>query len=325
MADDRLVQRAREAAGDPEGSLALAGELGTSLPIPGQGQTWRRWQLLADVGAVDLTVARVLEAHTDALAIMAEAGEPPPAGTWGVFAAEAPGLRLEAIRSGTAVTLHGTKPWCSLAGQLDHALVTAHLGDDRGLFAVDLRRPDVHAEPPDGWVSRGLTGVPSGPVRFDGVPARPLGEPGWYLRRPGFAWGGIGVAACWLGGTRALAETLRAGVSRRDSDLDALHVGALDLAVFAATTCLRDAAARVDAGTATGHAAEVLALRVRSSAAAAAEQAIARVGHALGPAPLTFDEEHARRVADLQVYVRQHHAERDLATLGRFVIADGDS
>jgi hypothetical protein len=325
VADDRLVQRAREAAGDPEAALALAGELGTSLPIPGRGQTWRRWQLLAGIGAVDLTVARVLEAHTDALAILAEAGEPEPAGTWGVFAAEAPGLRLEARPSGSGVTLHGTKPWCSLAAQLDHAVVTAHAGDDRTLFAVDLRRPGVHVEPAEGWVSRGLTGVPSGPVRFDAVPARPVGEPGWYLRRPGFAWGGIGVAACWLGAARALAETLRTGVARRDSDLDALHVGALDLAVFAATTCLRDAAARVDAGTAAGRAGEVLALRVRSVVAAAAEQAIARVGHALGPAPLTFDEEHARRVADLQVYVRQHHGERDVAALGRFVIADADA
>ena len=325
MADDQLAQRARENAGDPDGSLALAADLGTSLAIPGRGQTRRRWQLLADVGAVDLTVARVLEAHTDALAILAEAGQPPPTGSWGVFAAEAPGVRLEASPSGTDVTLHGTKPWCSLAGKLDHALVTAHVGDDRGLFAVDLRQPGVHVEPAEGWVSRGLAGIPSGPVRFDGVPARPVGEPGWYLRRPGFAWGGIGVAACWLGATRALAETLRTGVARRESDLDALHVGALDLAIHAAATCLRDAAERVDAGTATGPAGEVLALRVRSLVAAAVEQAIARVGHALGPAPLTFDEEHARRVADLQVYVRQHHAERDLAALGRFVIADGDA
>ena len=40
------------------------------------------------------------------------------------------------------------------------------------------------------------------------------------------------------------------------------------------------------------------------------------VDHALGPAPLTQEEPYARRVADLRVYVRQHHAERDDATLG---------
>jgi hypothetical protein len=40
------------------------------------------------------------------------------------------------------------------------------------------------------------------------------------------------------------------------------------------------------------------------------------VGRALGPAPLATDREHAQRVADLTVYLRQHHAERDLARLG---------
>ena len=79
-------------------------------------------------------------------------------------------------------------------------------------------------------------------------------------------------------------------------------------------------AAQVDAGAATGTAGELLALRVRSFVAYIADEAVARCGRALGPAPLAFDEEHARRVADLQLYVRQHHAERDLATLGRLLI-----
>ncbi|MCY7289624.1 MAG: acyl-CoA dehydrogenase, partial [Cryobacterium sp.] len=35
------------------------------------------------------------------------------------------------------------------------------------------------------------------------------------------------------------------------------------------------------------------------------------------PAPLAFDARHAGRVADLQLYARQHHAERDDAALGR--------
>ena len=41
------------------------------------------------------------------------------------------------------------------------------------------------------------------------------------------------------------------------------------------------------------------------------------MGHALGPAPLAFDADHAARVADLEIYLRQHHAERDVAALGR--------
>jgi hypothetical protein len=47
-----------------------------------------------------------------------------------------------------------------------------------------------------------------------------------------------------------------------------------------------------------------------------------RVGRALGAGPLCRDEAHSRRVADLTVYIRQHHAERNLAELGA-IVADG--
>ena len=41
-----------------------------------------------------------------------------------------------------------------------------------------------------------------------------------------------------------------------------------------------------------------------------------RVGRALGPAPLAHDAEHAALVADLTVYIRQHHGESDLERIG---------
>ena len=65
-----------------------------------------------------------------------------------------------------------------------------------------------------------------------------------------------------------------------------------------------------------------MAQRARQVVADTADEVIARVGHALGPAPLTGDEEHARRVADLTVYLRQHHAERDLARQGELLLAE---
>ena len=61
---------------------------------------------------------------------------------------------------------------------------------------------------------------------------------------------------------------------------------------------------------------ELLALRTRAVVADAVEQVLRQAAHALGPAPLAFDAGHAARVADLELYVRQHHAERDLAALG---------
>jgi hypothetical protein len=315
-----LIAEARACGEDVDVAVKLAADYGRLLPQPGGGATARRWAVLAAAGEHNLTVARVLEAHSDALAILAESGAAVPDGTWGVFAAEAAPHRLEA-HGGGAVTLTGVKPWCSLAAHLDAALVTAHAGEERQLFRVSLRHPTVAAEPPGTWVARGLRNVVSAAVRFDATPAEPVGAPGWYLTRPGFAWGGMGVAACWHGGARGLLTTLLRGSAGRDGDLPAMHAGAVDAALFAAEATLGDAAALIDSGQAEGRAGQVLGLRVRATVADAVERTIRHVGHALGPAPLAFDEDHARRVADLELYVRQHHAERDLARLGGVVLA----
>src|SRR4029077_9271013 len=148
-----LVTSSRAAGEDPGCALDLARQYGTRLPQPGGGQTAGRWAVLAAVSEQNLTAGRVLEAHSDALAILAEAGAPPPDGTWGVFAAEAapPGLppspgppgHSGPGGSGGPVTLTGVKPWCSLAGLLDSALVTAHGPDGRQLYRVSLRDPTV--------------------------------------------------------------------------------------------------------------------------------------------------------------------------------------
>ena len=197
--------------------------------------------------------------------------------------------------------------------------MTAQIDGERRLYRVDLHHPSVTAEPATGWVARGLREVPSGPVQFDGTPAEPVEQAGWYLDRPGFAWGGIGVAACWLGGAAGVAHTVVRASRRRTGELNDLHVGVIDVEAHAAATVLAAAAAAVDSGRAQGQDGQILALRVRSVVASAAERVLHQAGHALGPAPLAFDEEHARRVGDLTLYLRQHHGERDLAALGALV------
>src|SRR5207249_5904649 len=53
-------------------------------------------------------------------------------------------------------------------------------------------------------------------VEFTNISAQPVGEPGRYIDRPGFAHGGAGVAACWYGGARGVARTLLAAAAERD-------------------------------------------------------------------------------------------------------------
>ena len=144
-----LVADADDARGDVRRALEVAERWGPRLPPPGRGRTALLWSALATLGSVDLTVARVLEPHLDALAIL----DSRPAGVWGVWAAEGPGVRLRAEREGAGHVLTGRKPWCSLAGDLTHALVTAWVDDERRqLFVVDLRQPSVTA-------CRGAVGV----------------------------------------------------------------------------------------------------------------------------------------------------------------------
>ncbi len=292
-------------------ALTAAPALAAAVPLPASGRTAERLEALATLGAHDLEVARAIEPHLDAVAILAEAGIAPRPGAYGVFAAEGPGARLE-LRDGR---LEGEKPWCSLADRLDRALVSAWHGEERVLVDVDLRQRGVEAVP-GAWHARGLAGIPSGPVRFDGALAEPVGERGWYLRRPGFAWGGIGVAACWHGGAVAVARRLLGATA--DAPLRLAHLGAVDEALTASRLALADAARSIDAGLA--HDPGTLALRTRGIVARAVDEALGRVARALGPAPLALEAEHARRVADLQLYVRQHHAERDQASLGAAIV-----
>lgn len=325
---DDLLAGAAGVAGDVDASLDLARRLGPVLPAPGEGRTAELWSVLATLGALDLTTARVVEPHLDALAILRQAAaagpDVPVDATLGVFAAEGPGVRLSASRGEDGVwRLDGAKPWCSLADRLSHAVVTAHTSPGaRRAFLVDLRRAGVSSGGGT-WVSRGLRDVTSLTTRYHGATAVPVGEDDWYLTRPGFAWGGIGVAACWYGGAVGLSRTMATAAGARSPDQVALmHLGAVDAALHAARSSLHEAAGWVDSGVASRRTGALLAARVRGVVADAVERVLVHAAHALGPGPLTGDEQHARRVADLQVYVRQHHAERDQAALGRLVLGD---
>ncbi|MDF2496633.1 MAG: Acyl-CoA dehydrogenase/oxidase domain protein [Arthrobacter koreensis] len=327
-----LMALAADTDGSAVTSLLILKPAADAAQLPGSGMTLALWELLATLGAADLTAARVVEPHLDAQAILAQAallsseagvqGVDFHAGTWGVYAAEGPGLALQAAEHDGAWQLSGRKPWCSLADQLDYAVVTAHTGNgNRRAFAVDLRDSGVQVAPAP-WISRGLAAVDSRAVDFDAVPAVPVGRDNWYLERDGFAWGGIGVAAVWYGGAVAVARRLfQASRERTPDQIAQALIGAADLSLQAAGRMLASAAADVDAGRAAGEQGAVLAQRVRGVVADSVERVLAAAAHGLGPGPLTAEEEHARRIADLQVYVRQHHAERDHASLGKLLLA----
>ncbi|MDF3337211.1 acyl-CoA dehydrogenase [Mycolicibacterium septicum] len=295
------------------------------LPLPGSGATARRWQRLAELTEIDVVAGRLAEAHVDAVAILDELGAkaPAPGELWGVWAAEDPDAVLNAHTTGdsetAAVRLSGTKAWCSGAGFCTHALVTARRGDgQRALYAVETNSKGVRPLPST-WRNAGMAASDTRSVQFSGASAVPVGGPGDYLDRPGFWHGAIGVAACWVGAARAVAGPLYDRAARGAADAHALaDLGAVDAAIAAAEAMLAAAAEATDADPFDrSGSAQLLARRTRAVAETAVDTAITRTGRALGPAPLCQDAQHARRVADLTIYVRQSHAERDLAALGK--------
>lgn len=291
-------------------------------PLPGSGATAERFEALAERTSDDVSLGRLVEAHADASAILAELGGVPvePGQIWGVWAAgPAAGVAARPLANG-AWALTGDKKWCSGAGLVSHALVDASTPAGQALFAVDMASPAVSSEEVS-WSAQGMSRTDTRAVSFEGVRATAVGEPGDYLTRPGFWAGAAGVAACWHGGTAAVAGRLFEAAHHRDDPHFMVHLGAVATVLFAGHAALRAAAGEIDSSPASDHFAVATALR--SSIERGAAEVLDRVGRALGPGPLALEDSHATRVADLTVYIRQHHGERDLADLGRQV-ADGD-
>jgi hypothetical protein len=96
--------------------------------------------------------------------------------------------------------------------------------------------------------------------------------------------------------------------------------------LHAAGVLLAKAADEIDADPLDrGGTARVRSLRVRAFLEAACSAVLSHVGRATGAGPLCHDLRHARNVADLGVYLRQHHAERSLAELGGLVARPEES
>jgi hypothetical protein len=298
------------------------------LPLPGSGETLARWQFLADVAAHDLALVKIYEAHADALAILSELRyEPPPENEtpniWAVWAARSPhnDLRFTA-HTGTQIRLSGTKAWCSGARIVSHALVTCvdASGDD-WLAAVATREHGVSIST-RGWNAVGMAATQSVEVDFDNVRATLIGPSGAYVQRPGFWHGGAGIAACWYGGATALAGSLFETAQRRDNPHLHAHLGEADVALTAARACLRESAREIDA--APRDDAMQLALRTRGVIESTVETTLRACARGLGAAPFCRDSRFARMAADLPVFVRQSHAEADLAQLAQLTVARGD-
>jgi alkylation response protein AidB-like acyl-CoA dehydrogenase len=289
-----------------------------ALPLPGAGRTPARHRALAEWGRTDLSMARIGEGHSDALAILAEAGHAPRRhALYGVWASDGPQSRVNAEPTEeNKWRLDGIKQYCSGATLVSAALVTAHF--EGGLLLFDLTLGDNGVRPlPSTWETPAFADTATGPVSFDGVVVtadRLLGGSNWYLTRPGFWHGALGPAACWAGGALSLVDAA-AALKRPDPHARA-HVGALHAAAWGLYAVLDQAGREIDADpTDQATQARTRALKVRHLTEQACTDVLNRFGRATGPQLLAYDAQVARQHMALTLYIRQSHAERDLETI----------
>lgn len=310
---------------------ALVAQKLDDLPMPGAGATLHRWRALAAVAEFDLSLAKLYEGHTDALAILDELrwAQPVEPGTWGVWAAEAPQFKVRIEPAGlNMVRLSGTKSWCSGAATADHALLTAWdaAGKEPQLIALFLRQHGVMVDS-SAWKAVGMAGSASLEVRFDGATGYRVGGVGAYLQRPGFWQGGAGIAACWWGGAMGIAQTFKNSLAAQPagelSPFKLAALGKLGLALTETAAVLRESAAWIDAHPQAD--ASGVALAARLSAEQCARHVLNEVGKAMGATPFCRDRQFAQAAADLPVFIRQSHAERDFLALGERVNRQGDT
>jgi alkylation response protein AidB-like acyl-CoA dehydrogenase len=273
---------------------------------------------LEALGRTDIPLSRLTEGHVDALRIHAEAGTRPLDGClYGVWASRSRGTGIRASRTDEGWHLEGTLRFASGAGVLDRALVPVWLDDETSLLldvAVDAWPVDETA-----WQTSAMRLSHSHTVQLDhDVPdreARQLGGAGFYLDRPAFFPGGVGVAAVWVGGAARVVDLVRRHVGAGPvPPAVQLRLGHLRTELVTAASAVEAAAARL-AGEEVALP-QVLATETRSVVGAAVRRLLEQARTVAGPAGLAFDGPLTRAVDDLDLYVRQQSTDGDALFLG---------
>lgn len=296
------------------------------VSVPGAGRTGARWLALHDLAASDVALARLCEAQLDAAAILAEADQCPRAdavyAVWASGRPDGPTVRLDGGH------LHGVKSFCSGIGIVDRALIDVET--DAGHQLVDAgvrfvrrggawRSPSTSSSAEIEWHHAGLAACNTGTVMLDGVSdVEPVGPPGWYLDRVGFWHGACGPAACWSGGVAGLLPEAVPG----DDPHRLAAAGEISTDVWAMRAVLQQAGDEIDLEPHDLVLARRRARMVRHVVHELATGVLDRFARAWGPRPIVANREVAGRVADVEIYLRQHHDARDLAALGRDVWPD---
>jgi|26BtaG_2_1085354.scaffolds.fasta_scaffold05201_2 hypothetical protein len=270
-----------------------------------------RWQVLAYVASIDLTIAKWFESHLDALSILHELGyEQSTAGLWAIWAAEGhpDPIRYEQGK------ISGTKAWCSGANMVNHGLLTYRDEDGQSqLLIVAMQQAGIAIDNSE-WQAVGMQASDTATVQFHEVAASNVGAPNAYLDRVGFWHGAAGVAACWYGAAATLAAYLIEADQHKPNDYKAMYLGQISTALAITQQYFHHVADLIDTRPQDSH--ELAIRQLRAQVEQTARLVIDTVGQALGAAPFCRNAHFARLSADLAVFIRQSHGAFDSQKIG---------
>jgi alkylation response protein AidB-like acyl-CoA dehydrogenase len=201
---------------------------GSGLCDPGQQNTL--CSIFRLIGGADLSVARLLEGHVNAVMLVSRygtatqieslAGSVKDGGLTGVWGAEdASGLRR--IRCDESWSLEGGKILASGAGFITRPLITVGTPDGHVLYLLDL--PTNERTETACWNPLGMRATTSGAVDLTGIVignSEQIGEAGDYVRQPFFSGGAWRFCAAQLGAMERLTALYSEQLRLRGRDGD---------------------------------------------------------------------------------------------------------
>ncbi len=276
---------------------------------------------LTETARVDLALARLVEGHADAMRILDQADEQAHRGVYGVWASRSLGTGVTGqFRKGSWV-VRGELRFASGVDLIDRALIPVWVDQTRHqLLDLPLAEGSFEGDP-GSWRTTAMDATRSWTVRVDTVAPinATVGSLDWYLSRPGFVIGGLGVAAVWAGGAYLVVDILTAAAQSFPFTPGQLRrLGAVDQAAWEARTAVDNVASRLDELPRSVVAVEVG--RARTTAAQACERVIAEAAHIVGPGGLSRNERLVRSTQDLGIYVRQLALDAELEARGRHLV-----
>ena len=305
---------------------------GTGLGAPDQQQTL--CGVLRLVGAADLSVARILEGHVNAIMLVSRYGTEAQiaalaadvkrgelSGVWG--AEDAQGLRR--IARGAEWSFKGRKILASGAGFVTRPVVPVTTSEGHVMYLLHLpqgERIDVSA-----WKPLGMKATASGAVDLTGISVgfrEQIGTAGDFMRQPFFSGGAWRFCAAQLGAMEYLAKLYGEHLRTRGRDNDPYQLERVAQCAAACGTAhfwIEEASRRFGADTLEPQSVVAFANLTRMVTERAALEVMERVQKGIGLTSFMSGHPAERVARDLATYLRQPVPDQAMSDAARAILS----